>query len=194
MSPLDMSMGRHAITHAPHAPSLWKCPACDAQNAGPLEQGCTKCFSGQPGRKADVERQAAVPDLPLVDDAVVRGAAGGDLSERVQALQGQDARDAAFLAWFRPFRGKLGAEGEQIIYAAFVAGAQWVEGRVVNGTTAGSGAADTLVGTAKERTIIAALRLFVEQILSQRPEEVATGEWLSAEETLAVVKEMERTQ
>lgn len=190
--PLDMSAGRHAIQHAPHTPSIWKCPACDTENSGPLGLGCNSCGSGTPGRKAN-DHDTPVR-VRLGDDAVDGSASRDDLSQRVQALQGEEARNAAFLDWFRPFRGKLGPEGEQLIYAAFVAGVQWVEGRVVNGTTAAASPADTLRGTARERTIIAALRMFIEQVLSTRPEEVGTGEWLSAEETLQVVQDMERTQ
>jgi len=37
------------------------------------------------------------------------------------------------------------------------------------------------------RTIMAALDLFKDQILSQQPEEIASGEWCSVEETEALL-------
>lgn len=85
--------------------------------------------------------------------------------------------------------------GESLLYEAFCAGAQWIEGRVV--AQGGIGAAestDTLKGNAESRTLIAALQLFIEQVLQGNPEEVGSGEWLSAAEAAELVKRIERTQ
>ena len=47
-----------------------------------------------------------------------------------------------------------------------------------------------LEGSAESRTILAALQLFLDQVLRSAPEEVAEGEWLSAEETEALIRKL----
>jgi hypothetical protein len=46
-----------------------------------------------------------------------------------------------------------------------------------------------LTGTIQSRTIRAALEFFREQILTAQPEEVTTGEWLSAEAVTEMLRE-----
>ena len=61
--------------------AAWKCPRCGVDNTGPLEQGCSACGSGQPGKHVGVppsrpdrtqstrvlEYQSTSTDDPLFD-------------------------------------------------------------------------------------------------------------------------------
>lgn len=164
--PVEMR-GRHGIRHVPQAPSVWKCPACGSENSGPLEQGCQSCGSGKPGQHVGVDppaRPEAEQQAPISSDAL------GD----------------RWLEWIRPYRGKFDADAEQMMYAAFTAGYE-------AGLTVGTGLHVPLKGTAESRTIIAALRLFLEQI-PEFGDEVARGEFLSAEQIQQLIQRLERTQ
>jgi hypothetical protein len=45
-----------------------------------------------------------------------------------------------------------------------------------------------LEGSAESRTILAALQLFLDQVLRSDPEEVAEGEWLSAQDCEQLIR------
>ena len=79
-----------------------------------------------------------------------------------------------------------GAIGEAM-YRAFSAGFQIGMSQVAQ-------QAVPLSGTAETRTVIAALRLFMENILPTATEEIQSGEFLSIEETVRLIAKLERTQ
>lgn len=64
MSPLD-NVSRHLPGTLPGQDDPWRCPACGADQGGPLAQGCQACGSGKPGRKAPVVRAMTPRDFAL---------------------------------------------------------------------------------------------------------------------------------
>jgi len=131
----------------------WSCPACGAENAGPIAQGCANCGAGRPGRKVE-------PPPP---------------PPRLQQQQ------------YQPTIAQLFAQQNPnvSIEDAFLAGYQ-----------AGIQAARTTrvpppTPEAKmNRTLVAALELFRDEVLVTNPEEVARGEWLSAQDVTQLVAEL----
>lgn len=168
MSPLDMSTGRH-LDNAPTPAAGWKCPACDADQAGRLELGCTACGAGAPGKFVGVDPPAQASYEPTPPTP--------DLSVRI---------DIAFASWLKATGAPQDRESKQLAYAAFRAGYMTATSQIVT--------AQTLPGTAETRTIIAALRLFIEHALPTLGEEIASGEYLSGEAIAAVIRKLERTQ
>lgn len=165
--PLDLH-GRHH--HPPPAPSVgWKCPACDANNTGPLEQGCTSCGSGKPGRVVGLDP----PARPTVT--------------RTSPPAGpHDLLADAWAAWHKTVDFGQNQQMRSLAYTAFAAGYQAALGRVMQQT-------DPLVtGTAESRTIIAALRLFLENVLPTATDEIASGEFLSIPQTEELIRTFER--
>lgn len=93
--------------------------------------------------------------------------------------------DEAFLAWWRPLRGQYGPEIEALVYEAFKAGFAASRVKIQTETSL------PLTGTAESRTIVAALRLFLENVLPMASEEIAAGEYLSVEETERLIRRIE---
>ena len=171
--PVDMR-SRH-YQAAPRGPQAWKCPACGADNAGPLEQGCSSCHSGEPGSHVGVP-----PPAPKkMDDAATVGA---------KVFFADTPADSAYLAWSRETysAGQYTDDVRQALYEAFKAGFQAGIGQV-------SQMATPLAGTAESRTVVAALRMFLENVLPTATEEIQTGEFLSIEATEALIQRLERT-
>lgn len=172
--PVGYAEGQGRHLHVPQGPSLWKCPACSAEQSGPIEQGCQACGSGQPGKHVGV-------------DPIVR--AGQQNSE--QALNPAVAQIAenrlkdAFIGWFRPMRGQYDAATEELLFLAFRAGYQVGASQVAQMEPA-------LTGTAESRTIITALRLYLDQMLPNVGEEIARGELLGRLEVEHLIRKLER--
>lgn len=161
--PLDMR-GRHAQAR-PQLPTTFRCVSCGAENQGPLEKGCQLCGSGAPG--VHLEQVLVLPPTdppPAADTTSV---------------------DDAYLRWKKqhPHAGEIDPE---LVYEAFKAGymlgiAQVAETRV------------PLAGTAESRTVVAALRLFKENILPTAAEEIASGEFLDGPSIDRLIQRLERT-
>lgn len=171
--------GRHsANTPAPQVTS-WKCPACSADQVGIFGTACTKCGSGggakhvgiDPVARPDLARQ--LPSDPRESPALLRSRPSADL-------------ESAWIAWIRPFRGKWDSAQEEIAYLAFQAGYLYASGQVVAQTVN-----PPLSGTAESRTLIAALRLYVENLAPISTEEIKSGELLSIAETEALIAKLE---
>jgi hypothetical protein len=153
--------GPEAHEHAP-----WKCPACGVENEGALQFGCVHCGSGKPGYhvgQPDIQHQTFLQsnlgDPPPVEEPspmYLAAAAWCEAHPEVSAIE-------AFVAGYRLARLQMEA---QVLAAPPVT-------------------ADTRTlapHTKAQRTIIAALEIFKDQILSQDPEEIASGEWMSVDE------------
>lgn len=91
--------------------------------------------------------------------------------------------DAMFTAWMRHRHPDVEGWVETLMREAWHAGAE--AARLETAPT------DVLLGTAESRTLVAALRLFSDQVLRYNPEEVRSGEWLSAAEVEQVVARLE---
>lgn len=158
--------GRHAL-EAPPPPTMgFICPACGAQNAGPIADGCTHCGAGT--------QKATHVEAPPEGEA--------EFPKWTPKAETVDV-DAAFLAWIKPFRGKWDAAGEAIAYLAFKAGYEMHQTQT---------ATAPLPGTAESRTILAALRFFLSEVLPQAQEEIASGELLSIRDTEALIRRLEQ--
>ena len=84
-----------------------------------------------------------------------------------------------FFAWLQPLRGRVDETTEALLFQAFKAGYE---------TGQGARQIAPLEGTAESRTIVAALILFIDQVLQHQPDEVTSGEFLSATDTQKVIE------
>jgi hypothetical protein len=195
----DISAGRYegpeAHTHAP-----WKCPACGVQNEGPLPQGCTQCGSGKPGF------HVGNPPPPLAKSSPAFAAVKADLQRGMEQLARQEVEDivdGAFRRWFltrygytpsTPAEDPASAAALEGFRAGWIAGAQNQAHRTMAAPPV-TADIETLAPEGKpRRTIIAALEIFKDQILSQAPEEIATGEWCSVEEVETLIAQLRQQE
>lgn len=174
----EISAGKYDGPEA-HELAPWKCPACGVQNEGLIHLGCVHCRSGKPGRHIG-QPTISLPQfnsgepltLPQFDATVV--------VETVDFIQG------AFTRWLasQPTPSLHATENGEMLavafHAGFLAGAQNQAARTMTAPPV-TADVETLAPEGKaRRTIIAALEIFKDQILSQDPEEISTGEWCSA--------------
>jgi hypothetical protein len=144
--------------------SIWNCPACGAENAGPLSQGCQLCGSGKPGYRAEAAPPPPSAPPPAAPPATPR-------PEPVAPAEGDTEDNNVFTRWRDAHPG---ASIEDAFTAGYLAGFQQARREL----TAPPPAASPL--DIINRTMIAALLVFRDQVLVHDPEEVATGEWLDA--------------
>lgn len=182
MSPVDLQ-GRHLELSEPLAP--WACPACGQTNAGELAAGCAGCGSGtNQARKAPAEavpptRRRMDPRDPPVQQAV-------------------SAPVAAAEAWLArlPDGDRLPGAVRQWVIDAFCAG--WAAAQAQTGGGAGMVQQTPTIDTrpvfspegAVARTLVAALEMFVDQVLRGADEEIASGEWCSVAEAQRVIAQL----
>jgi hypothetical protein len=168
--------GPEAHEHAP-----WKCPACGVTNEGELKFGCVHCGSGKPGRHvgqppaAEVERRPGSGRLhgrPLDDNGAI------EFDPPPAQIPPTDVLQAiAHLshAWAETNEHATLAE-------AFQAGYRMALQQTMKAAPVTVDVRELAPHTKAQRTIIAALEIFKDQILSQEPEEIASGEWMSVYE------------
>jgi hypothetical protein len=133
----------------------WNCPACGAENAGPLGQGCSSCGAGQPGRRAELPPPPPAGESP--------GSFSASLASRWLDAHPEASIEEAFTAGY--------AAGIDAARAALLQQTRRRDSREVF-DPAGK----------VQRTLIAALELFRNRILADMPEAVESGEWCSPEE------------
>lgn len=157
--------------------SAWRCPACGVENTGPIGP-CPSCGAGQPGYRPTPppapprvsEREPDDPTYrqPRIEPEFEPRIAQGD----VATLWARAHPDATIEEAYRA--GMMDAQREFIRAAAKATPKQETfspEGRVA-------------------RTMITALAMFRDQVLVGDPEEVATGEWLSATDATALIRQL----
>jgi hypothetical protein len=164
----------------------WKCPACNADQSGPIALGCQDCGAGtaQPykapapagnvGRSTDAGGTEGARAVPF---ALVKG----DLDQAMMmyglAEQWAATHDTASLA--------------EAFVAGYALARQQHEARTMSAPPV-TADLDRLAPEGKpRRTIVAALDYFKDQILSQRPEEIETGEWCSPEEVDQLIAQLQ---
>ena len=150
----------------------WTCPSCGAKNTGALEDGCPNCRERQTAQHIGVD-----PPVRRREPAPI---AASDFNI-----------EQAFEQFLRAERIVNGTE-QNVARRAFFAGVAYVR-RHTPAEPREPADPLPLTGTKESRTIIAALKFFREQILSLTPEEVHTGEWLSASEVDAYLTHLEET-
>lgn len=185
MSPIDKA-SRHLGGSLPGVDDPWTCPRCSAENQTPLAQGCPICGSGKPGYKAPVESTPAFAAMKeKLDRAVV------DLQ---QQANWEATAANPFEQWLNT-QPPMDTAGQEIARRAFMAGMEYGAGRGKAPAPEPEPpwpTAAELVGTPETRTVIAALELFIEQVLQHAPEETTSGEWLTAEEARKLITRIQK--
>lgn len=152
----------------------WNCPSCRTENSGALELGCVHCGAGKPGYHVG-------HPPPPAGNAEMIGASG---SER--------ARGGSIYAVAEQW-----AEQHPLasIAEAFVVGYELAHNQFTAHTMAAPPVTADVATLAPEgkarRTIVAALKLFRDQVLAQTPDEIESGEWCSPTEVDALVQQIE---
>jgi hypothetical protein len=156
----------------------WACPTCGAENSGPLPQGCTACGAGRPGRhigtpplRPPAELLEELPEEPDMADPPPAAAPGEPVGEN------------PYTAWRRQ---NPGATVEDAFTAGYIEGVRAARRAQLLQPSPTTYSPDGAVN----RTLVAALELFREQVLLGEPEEVATGEWLSAHQVTGLIREI----
>lgn len=182
-------------TALPGVNDPWKCPRCGTENQTPLPQGCPVCGSGKPGFKAPITDQG----LPLQVPLEYRPQNALQTSQDVipAPIDEQDVLQA-YYAWRARQAGHQ--TGLPALEQVWFAGVEY--GRRTFLTAAApelpmsevSPIPDSDIGTAESRTLIAALELFIEQVLQHDPEEVTSGEWLTAQAARDLINRIQRIE
>ena len=167
---------------------IWHCPTCGEDNAGPMAEGCTACGAGRPGRHIGVPPPPApARDLDLASEREP------EASDQLPPPRPAQPRDIA-TEWAEQHPD---VTAEQAYRAGFLEGvqrarlefqqfqAQQQAKQQAERPLAGFVADDMI-----QRTIIAALELFRDQVLTGDPEETTTGEWLTAHQVTALIAQM----
>jgi hypothetical protein len=150
----------------------WKCPACSAENAGPLDQGCRSCGSGsaKPYKVAtpppDLRLDARPAPIPQADTAAI-GLGHYQIAE----------------AW-------ADAHPEATTIDAFIAGMRFAQTNTMMAPPVTADVAALAPEGKPRRTIIAALELFKDQVLRDAKDEIASGEWLTIDETEQLIQQL----
>lgn len=144
----------------------WHCPSCGAENGGPISQGCTLCGAGRPGRYIG----DAPPPPPAAPTTPPAAEARGDLADAWAAEHTEVSVAEAFRAgYFAGVRATLEAQASRQQPAA---------------------ERDLPPEGIMNRTIIAALELFRDQVLAGAPEEIASGEWMSVAQVNDLLRQL----
>ena len=151
----------------------WNCPSCGVENTGPLEQGCVHCGAGKPGYHVAVDHTvpAKIEDSPAV--RLVQ-------SDQIDHLRGLEVEIyRAALNW-------TATHPDRSLTDAFVAGYQLASAQHRAQTMHAAPVTADIEPLAPKgkarRTILAALQLFRDQVLTQTPDEIESGEWCSLSE------------
>ena len=165
----------------------WTCPACRVENVSVFEQGCPSCGAGAPGYHVG----EPPPPIPvahtqrLADTLKLQTPAFAAVKRDLD--QGREVYQAA-LQW-------AAAHEEASRADAFVAGytlaRQQLQAQVMHAQPVTVDVAQLAPAGKARRTIVAALKLFRDQVLSQSPDEIESGEWCGVEETEAVIAQLE---
>ena len=167
----------------------WHCPACGQDNISIFEEGCPACGANTGATKAKhvgADPRVEQPWNPQQRSAQVE-------QEPSQAPTG-DA-ESAFVEFVKTLPAGLDRKIIGLLFQAFTAGATWGKSQAVSRVDQLLVAAPTpvagLTGTKEQRTLIAALNFFKEQLLINNPEEVRAGEWCSANEVDQLISQIE---
>jgi hypothetical protein len=189
----EISTGKYRGSEAESSESAgWKCPACMAENVTPLKFGCAHCGSGKPGMYVG-QPQAVVeePDPEYAVEPMHRSPPREVLE--VDPLTGEiPSAVVAFSTWLQRQENPHFhvTENEGILRAAFLGGWLAAMGQTMIAPPVTVDTPELRPEGKRYRTIIAALEIFKDQILSQSPDEIETGEWCSMVEVDALIAEL----
>jgi hypothetical protein len=162
-----------------HVQAPWKCPACGLENLGPLPHGCVHCGSGKPGRHVGVE----TPPPPVEAGQWIPPAVTPETPTVVEQ---------AFVDWIRQqeMPALRATENERILFIAFFAGWTMQQQRTMTSAPVTADVRELAPHTKAQRTIIAALELFRDQVLGSAEEEIASGEWCTLQEVAELIERL----
>jgi hypothetical protein len=156
---------------------LWGCPSCGADNTGPLEQGCSSCGAGRPAPRPE----PPTPPAPTPYQAGYDNGPAPRVSERTT-----DDPPYSYPTYSATDTHALVDRAYQAGYKAGYEAAM----RDIQGRQQAAGQGTFLSQYKRQRTIVAALELFREQVLVGSTEEVASGEWCSVGEVTELIHEL----
>lgn len=163
----------------------WKCPACMAENSGPLDAGCVACGSGS-ARARKVEQ----PPQPVVKPLSIPSPERDQLVELIREDMRQATRSMEQHAAIYSIAESWAEQHQHASLAeAFVAGYQLATQRTLQAPPVTADVATLAPAGKPRRTIRAALLYFRDQVLPVAQEEVAAGEWCTAEEIDALIQQ-----
>lgn len=155
----------------------WVCPACRADQTGPLAEGCQACGAGTV--------KARRIDPPIVDMAV-------DVAKRSMARQAAiDAPVSIEQSIYQYALNWSAANPDATPADAFMAGYKYAIGRTIGAPPVAVDVERLAPEGKPRRTIAAALRYFRDQVLAEATEEIAAGEWCSIEEVDRLIQQFE---
>jgi len=145
---------------------IWGCPSCGEDNTGPISQGCVHCGAGRPGHKAaPPPPPPAPPEVPEAPEPqVVQGDVADYWASRHADVSIAEAYRAGYLDGVQAARAAARQAPSEVRY---------IPDQKIN------------------RTIIAALTLFKEQVLVHEPDEIDNGEWLSVAEVDLLLRRLQ---
>lgn len=191
-------------------PLAWKCPACGADQVGMLADGCSACGSGRgsarhvgvdpivrkPTRSTEV--QEYIPPARTIDRLADLHAA---FLTWIQSAGTEVGPLAAFTAGWQARGADHDQSDRHILPADSVA--DLPSPAPASGETAEAGGPGTPPPTddeppafppalKRERTLLAALTFFREQVVATPTEETISGEWMTGEEIDQLIEMMKK--
>ena len=194
LRPLDGGPRHYAGSDA-QSKAPWRCVRCGEENQGELGQGCTSCGSGGGAKHVGVDPIVVRRKRSEIEEETRERPVRTE-SPKVTTVATPDhtlivdqGASLAFVQWMQ-------TQEKPTLVGAFMAGWFEQQARRVGGGAQPPNeeeeepvallpeteAALALLGTARSRTLLAALIYFRDQVLQGEPEEIQTGEWLSGEE------------
>ena len=154
----------------------------------PLDTGASRHYAGPDAPQVPPPVPVAMPELPPAEDLL----ATEEIPPASQRVV--DSIEEAFDAWQPPVRGGGYTEQQlhELLFSAFKAGVAW-HARSLTTAARATKPTDALEGTPESRTLVAALSFFIDQVLIHHPEEVQSGEWLTATDATALIDTLRRT-
>lgn len=183
---------------------VWRCARCGNENTGEPGAGCSSCGGGGGAKHVGVDpivlKGKAEPDLWQAQNVrprarfrtVAHDDDDLDQSFSLWALEQQltPADIGRFYPAFKAGWDLRGPQGATMTTIADATDGVPSVGPVIEEEGDEAVApTDPLLGSIEDRTIVAALEYFRDQILSQQPEEIETGEWLAGPELAALIQQ-----
>lgn len=142
--------------------AMWHCPSCGAENHGPIPGGCVTCGAGNP--------MAPPPKPPEPRTAAEEDEQLGPF-DRWALTHPQATLEQAYTAGYT--KGVRDATHALVEQQRLATEQQAFDpkGKV-------------------NRTVVAALMIFRDQVLATEPEEIATGEWMSVDEVTQLIRQL----
>lgn len=199
--------------------ATWRCPACGEEATTPLAEGCPACGSGKPGQHVGVDPIVTPEERLRLLAAQERP---GKIISVQRSVQRFEEADFAFSTWvaLRPVRppDALLPLLQEAFRAAWTIRSNQARTpievpdvahehpadpaplapddpdlAVPPAVPTAAGTATPIIGgTAEQRTILAALIYFRDQVLPEAAEEIGSGQWLGIADVDTLIAELQK--